>query len=269
MTKLNQVLEGDSPVSILAQLTNRFLFIRRDEFHDESSEVNRHHGYIEFLTGLLVTRQFPSGDPKELTSHREEIWQRLKDYYLAVQRDLMAARLEKEDPLHSLAFDAKNYSLGVRGEAYPHQLEQMATGLYREHDEWFKNTLGFTIRDALHAFHAVMALSAWRHQVRSSTEDPVGQAEALDKYAEEILGFTVSDLERASELPRATCESARGPARDDRFELPRPPPWPTFAPCVTTSRVCRARTRARQVGRTRTKRYKEECDRRAFWCLRW
>jgi hypothetical protein len=237
LEKLNQAIEGHSPVSILAHLTNRFLFVRRDEFHDESSEVNRHHGYIEFLTGLLVTRLFPSGDLKQLTgSQREELWRRLKDYYLAVERDLMADRLEKEDRLHSVAFDAKNYSLAVRGEAYPHQLEQMATGLYGEHDEWFKKTLGFTIRDALHAFHAVMALSAWRrHQVRSSTEDPAGQAEALDKYAEEIVSFTVTDLERASELPRAMCESLlkrlsqefgyRNCQYPDTFLDPKKAPW--------------------------------------------
>lgn len=209
LEQLNRVLDGYNPVSILAQLTNRFLFIRRDEFHDESSEVNRHHAYIEFLTGLLVSRSFPTGDVKELTvAHRDEIWQRLQDYYLAVERDLMVDRLKKEDRLYSLAFDAKSYSLGVRGEAYPHQLEQMATRLYGEHGEWFEKTLGFTIRQALHAFHGVMALSAWRrHQVRSSTEDPALQTEVLDQYAEKILGFTIEDLERASELPRWTCES--------------------------------------------------------------
>jgi len=207
--RLNQALAGHSPVSILAQLTNRFLFIRRDEFHDESSEVNRHHAYIEFLTGLLVSRSFPTGDVKELTvAHRDEIWPRLQDYYLAVERDLMADRLKTEDRLHSLAFDSKNYSLRVRGEAYPHQLEQMATRLYGEHDEWFEKTLGFTIRQALHAFHVAMALSEWRRdQVRSSAEDPALQTDALERYGEEILGFTIEDLGRASELPRQVCES--------------------------------------------------------------
>lgn len=206
---LKAAIEGCNPVSVLARLTNRFLFIRRDEFQEESAEVNLHHRYIEFLTGLIVSRPFPSGDLEELTAAQcDVIWERLKDYYLAVNRDLMADRLKKDDPLHSLAFDARNYSLSVRGEAYPHQLEQMATSLYGEHDDWFERTLGFTIRQALDTFHAIGVLSAWRrHQVRESTPDPAVQMKMLDQYAEEIIGFTVNDLEAASTVPRVACES--------------------------------------------------------------
>jgi hypothetical protein len=63
-------------------------------------------------------------------THCDEIWQRFSVYYLAVERDLTADALEKDDRLHSLAFDAKNYSRLVRGQAYHHQLEQMATELF-------------------------------------------------------------------------------------------------------------------------------------------
>ncbi len=207
--KLKRSMDGHNPLSILAHLTNRFLFIRSDEFQEESAEVHLHHGYIEFLTGLLVSRPFLSSDLRELTvAQCDEIWERLKDYYLAVGRDLAADRLRKDDPLHSLEFDAKNYSLTVRGEAYPHQLEQMATSLYEEHDEWFQKALGFTIREALTAFHAIGNLLAWRRQqVRESTQDAELQSKLLNQYAEEIIGFNVEDLESASQLPRATCES--------------------------------------------------------------
>jgi hypothetical protein len=209
LQKLNDALRGYSPLSILSQLTDRFLFVRRDEFHEESSEIHRHHAYIEFLTGLLVSQPFPTGALSELTvTHCDEIWERLQDYYVAVERDLMADALDKDDRLHSLAFHARNHSLLVRGEAYPHQLEQMATMLYGEHDEWF----GFTISGALHAVHTAMELSAWRrHQVLSSvdgtSEVPTRRTEALAQYAEDILGFTVTDLESVSGLSSETCES--------------------------------------------------------------
>lgn len=126
---LKDAVHGYSPVSILSQLTVRFLFVRSEEFHEESSEIHRHHACIEFLTGLLAAQPFPSGELKKPTvSQCDEIWQ-LQDYYLAVERDLMADALERTGKLHKLAFEAKNYSLMVRGEAYPHQLEQMAVGL--------------------------------------------------------------------------------------------------------------------------------------------
>ena len=61
---LKDAVRGYSPVAILSQLTVRFLFVRRDEFHEESSEIHRHHAYIEFLTGFLVSQQFPAGESK-------------------------------------------------------------------------------------------------------------------------------------------------------------------------------------------------------------
>ena len=41
--------------------------MRREEFHDESSEIHHYHAYIAFLTGLFATQSFPSGELKELT----------------------------------------------------------------------------------------------------------------------------------------------------------------------------------------------------------
>src|ERR1700690_984585 len=82
---LKDAVQGYSPVSILSQLTVRFLFVRRDEFQEESSEIHHHHAHIEFLTGLLATQPFPSGELKHLTvSQCDEIWQRLEDYYTAM-----------------------------------------------------------------------------------------------------------------------------------------------------------------------------------------
>jgi hypothetical protein len=238
---LKDAVQGYSPVSILSQLTVRFLFVRRDEFHEESSQIHHHHAYIEFLTGLLACQPFPAGELKELTvSQCDEIWRRLEDYYIAVHRDLMADALERTGKLHELAFDAKNHSLMVRGEAYPHQLEQMAGGLYGEHDGWFQKTLGFTIREALQAVRAAMGLSAWRrHQVVPKTEgdsaDNSARTEALTQYADAIIGFTVDELAIVSELPNATCASLldrlsqdfgyRNSRHPETFTDPKQSPW--------------------------------------------
>ena len=239
--RLKDAIQGYSPVSILCQLTNRFLFVRRDEFYEESSEIHRHHAYIEFLTGLLAAQPFPTGELKELrVSHCDDTWQRLQDYYLAVQRDLCADALESSGRLHELEFDAKNYSLMVRGDAYPHQFEQMAVGLYGEHDAWFQQTLGFTIREALHAVRATMNLSAWRrHQVLSTVdradEDQAARTEALARHAEDILGFTVADLASASGLSTETSASLlrrlsqdfgyRNSQHPETFTDPKRSPW--------------------------------------------
>jgi hypothetical protein len=210
---LKDAVSGYSPIGILSQLTNRFLFVRRGEFYDESSEIHRHHAHIEFLTGFLASQPFPTGELKELTAIAcDEVWQRLKDYFDAIQRSLFIQAMQGTDVLHGLQVDAKNHSLMVRGEAYPHQLENMAIGLYAEHDAWFEKTLGFTIRDALHAVDSVFRLSAWRRgQVVASLEgdrdDVRARADALTQYAEAILGFTIEELAAVSELPVPTCTS--------------------------------------------------------------
>jgi hypothetical protein len=230
-----------SPVAILSQLTNRFLFVRRDEFHDESSEIHRHHAYIEFLTGLLASQPFPSGELKELTaSGCDEIWQRLQDYFDSVQRDLLASGIEKTDLAHELQFDAKHHSLMVRGEAYPHQLESMVLGLYSEHDAWFQRNFGFTVKEALLAVDRIFRLAAWRRgEVLSKLEGDRGdenrRTEVLTQYAEAIIGFTVDELATVSELPLATCASLlkrlsldfgyRNSRHPETFTDPREAPW--------------------------------------------
>lgn len=222
-------------------LTVRFLFVRRGEFHEESAEIHRHHPYIEFLSGILATQPFPTGEMSELKfSQCEEIWQRLKDYFDAVQRDLFADALEKTGLVHELQFDARNHSLMVRGEAYPHQFEHMAIGLYAEHDAWFQRTLGFTISEALHAGKAAMRLSEWRRgQVLSDLggdgEDKDARTEALTQYAEAIIGFSVDDLATVSGLAVATCASLlkrlsqdfgyRNSQHPETFTDPEKAPW--------------------------------------------
>ena len=63
-----------------------------------------------------TSQPFPPGETKYPTvSQCDEIWQRLEDYYLAIQRDLMADALEGTGRLHELEFDGKNHSLLVRG----------------------------------------------------------------------------------------------------------------------------------------------------------
>lgn len=238
---LNDALCGYSPVSVLSQLTVRFLFVRRDEFHEESSEIHRYHTYIEFLTGMLATHPFPSGELKELTVLQcDEIWLRLRNYFDAVQRDLFADALDKTDLVHGLQFDARNHSLMVRGEAYPHQFEHMAIGLYAEHEAWFRRTLGFTISEALHAVKAAMRLSEWRRgQVLSNLagdrDDRNARTEVLTQYAEAVIGFTVDELAAVSELSVATCASLlkrlsqdfgyRNSQHPETFTDPKKAPW--------------------------------------------
>jgi hypothetical protein len=88
----------------------------------------------------------------------------------------------------------------------------MAVGLYEEHDVWFRSTLRFTVREALHAVHSAMDLSAWRRmqvlsQIEGSNEGNNARTEELARWAEDILGFTVEDLAAASGLSNETCAS--------------------------------------------------------------
>lgn len=121
-----------------------------------------------------------------------------------------------------------------------HQLEQMAVGLYEEHDGWFQETLGFTIREALHAVHAALELSAWRlHQVLPKTAgdsaDKSARTETLTQYADAIIGFTLDELATVSKLPSATCANVlkrlsqdfgfRNSQQPEAFSDPKQSPW--------------------------------------------
>lgn len=210
---LTAALQGYSPISILSVLTMTCLVVRSDQFFGEDSSVHQHHVYIEFLAGLLVSQHFPSGDLKDLSILQlEEIWKRLELYYIAVNRNIATTYPDHCDPAQELMLLAKIHSLGIRGEAHPHQLKQMILSLYGEHDAWFINTLGFTIGDALIAFAAIENLVTRRwQQVKSKisheNESQVKAAKTLAKSAEEALGFTVGELSAASGLAQSTCSS--------------------------------------------------------------
>lgn len=235
---LKDAVHGYSPISILSQLAVRLLFVRTDEFQSESSQFHRHHTLLEFLTGLLAVQPFPSDTPTALTvTQCDDIWKRLNDYFESIDRDLMVDSLEHN--FSELEMEAKHNSLMIRGEAYPHQLQHISLGLYQEHDTWFRNNLGFTIAEALHAVHAVTHITASRYQQTIDTlNDPakIGvRTESLARNATRILGFTVEELATVSQLPITTCTNLmkrlsqdfgyRNTQHQDTFTNPKTCPW--------------------------------------------
>ena len=149
--KLEEALSGHDPLDLLTQSSLTYLFVPASEFKGEAADTHRRARQIEFLAGLLLTRPYPTGSESSVTGRTVELVIAAVDrYFHAVSLQLVQDTnfSSLSDPARIL-FDAKIYSLHVRGEAYPHQLFEWAVSQYGEHDDWFRTTLGFTIAEAI------------------------------------------------------------------------------------------------------------------------
>jgi hypothetical protein len=237
------------PICLLAHLTLRYLFVPADEFQPESADIHLHQTRIELLAGLLARRLFPEHPVEKITSADiDGVWYLLEEYFTAVGRELMAGMIQEESQpgdLNWVLFTARNHSLSIRGDAYRHQLQEMALSLYKGHDAWFRANLGFTIQDALTAATAVMALPVgWQKPqfvgfVDASSAQAVEASDLMETVApitaEDFLGFTASELASVCGLPiEVTANVLRRLSQDfgyrnsrhpHTFEDPQEAPW--------------------------------------------
>jgi len=155
--ELGAILEAHEPLGLLTQLTMTFLFISAGEFYGEDSDPVLWQKYIEFMTGYLLVRPYPSpaGAPTDGATLKE-VEQMITAYYLA--HDFADAALGKPEPESAenlLLRLVRSHARHVRGLAYPHQLYEYARSLYSPHDDWFRKNLGFTIDDAIRIAEAI------------------------------------------------------------------------------------------------------------------
>jgi len=195
---------------------------------------------LEFLSGFLVTH--PYNEKKEELIDRElidkvnKVLKILDNYFNAINSyNLFASEKKVDSNFNSeeelILKHVKNSSFWIRGDAFPHQLIKYAEDFYSKHDLWFKQKLGFTIKEAVIIYNAIFKLYKERYyeyqniSIKESKDwnkkqisnKVFSDVEAKDKeknayisssYAKftKILTFTVEELSDFSSISSEVCK---------------------------------------------------------------
>jgi hypothetical protein len=149
--KLVEVINKLDPIKLLSQLSLTYLHVEEGKFVEEGDEIQRWVRWIEFLTAYLLSHKYPRNARQNIDGDDlETVEACLKEYFdsveLWVQTDIVGDKGDRD--AREIVRLTRNYSLWVRGEAYAHQLKQVALDIYSPHDQWFRENLRFTIGDA-------------------------------------------------------------------------------------------------------------------------
>ncbi len=195
---------------------------------------------LEFLSGFLVTHPYDENKEelidRELIDKVNKVVNILDNYFDAINSYNLFAREKKADDNFNnkeefILKHAKESSFWIRGDAFPHQLIKFAEDFYSKHDLWFKQKLGFTIKEAVIIYNAIFKLYKKRYyeyqniSIKESKDWGKKQisnkvfldAEAKDKeknayisssYAKftKILTFTVEELSDFSSISVEVCK---------------------------------------------------------------
>jgi hypothetical protein len=250
------------PIELLSQLTMTFLFTR-EGFQGERTDTHRWVRWIEFTAGYLAAIPIHSELYGTFNgAHIEEFERLILQYFNSFLYDSVKRQCDAPQwtPSEQVLQSSKRYSLWVRGDAYPHQFFEYALELYKEHDDWFRANLGFTIQEAVRIFRAVTDELIRRYNESANSARTNASSES-DKHWEEakaagltrkdletriaihlhygnaptLLRFTVEEISQVSGLARDVCRAFlkrmsqpfgyRNPKFADTFSDPLKAPW--------------------------------------------
>jgi len=173
------------PIKLLSQLTLTFLFLPENGPTNNREYMEKWLRYIEFISAFLLSREYPK-QPKLFMDGRDidKIEKLLDSYFKNISLEIItsASNDSKDKDFKSVIDPIRLRSLYIRGEAYPHQLLQMAEELYSEHNEWFKKNLGFTIKEAINILQSI--IDEYERRVNEERQKSIKQAE---EYADELI----------------------------------------------------------------------------------
>jgi len=261
--ELIALLNRLDPIKLISQLTLTFLTVPEGQFNDESSDIHKWARWVEFLAGYYLTHDYPQNAKKEINGEDlKNIEDLLTKYFSSIALYSISDRpnTEKDGEIDSVIHLAKNDSLYVRGESYPHQLQRVTHDIYAQHDDWFTRNLGFTITDALSISRAIIdeynrrindEKQSCKERAREYVEDLIKSGEAKEEErrdletrigcyyyfgnSDAILSFTLNGLIRFSGSSREICErylkrlsqefGYRSTNHPDTFNDPHLAPW--------------------------------------------
>lgn len=261
---LVQLVGKLDPIKLLSQLTLTFLFVPEGQFiEDNGGDTVKWLRWIEFLAGYLLSKNYPK-DPKTKIDGVDlgSIEKLLDEYFNSVSAHIITSVPcnEEDKKVEEVVHSAKIHSLYVRGEAYPHQLREMARSLYSQHDKWFIDKLGFTINDAIAISDSILneyniRINKEKHSCLKYAKEHIndlikkGEADEKDRKelennlacycyfgnSDKILTFSIDDIIELSGFSRGKCTryldrlsqkfGYKNANHQDVFNDPHSAPW--------------------------------------------
>jgi|LGOV01.1.fsa_nt_gb hypothetical protein len=197
-SNLIEIAKQLDPVKLLSQLTLTFLVIPKDQFIEESSDTIKWARWIEFLGGYLLSNEYPKNAKSNVDGGDLEKIEKLLDEYfnsISVYLATSISTKEKNKEMEMVIRSAKIYSLYVRGESYPHQLQELAKNIYSQHDDWFVKKLGFTIADAMSISESI--INEYNRRINDEKDSCLERAKG---YVNELISKDEANEENRKDL---------------------------------------------------------------------
>lgn len=261
--ELKRFLSKLDPIKLLSQLTLTFMFVPEKEIVEDNKNLNKWARWIEFLSGYLLAQPYNTNLEKNIDGRHIEKIEKILDRYFNSITSWIIFSNSKEDinvDVERIIKDAKISSLYIRGEAYPHQFINLAEELYSQHDTWFKNNLGFTIKEAINIYKAIRKefvkrdkeeadkskgkATEWANEQIITGKYPEKNRKELETKAwcylfycnsDKLLSFTLEELSDFSKTPIKICKNFlkrlsqvfgyRNPNFKNTFQNPFSAPW--------------------------------------------
>lgn len=234
--ELNKVISKYNPIKLLSQIHLTYLLVPENEFRGEDSVQEEWLRKIEFLSGLYLSRKYPSNTKPLVDGNDLEIVEKALDrYFKSITTGLLTSgslvENEEDKEIESILKSAKLFSFYVRGESYQHQLRDILVDIYSAHDTWFIKKLGFTIDKALNMSESI--ISEYNQRINLEKELSLKKAKKYIKKhpksgdaivdekkfltqvgcyyffgeSDRILSFTLKQLVKFSGYPEDICRS--------------------------------------------------------------
>jgi len=233
--ELKQFLSKLDPIKLLSQLTLTFMFAPEKEIVEDNKNLNKWARWIEFLSGHLLTQPYNTNLEKNIDGrHIKKIEEILDRYFKSITSWIIFSNPKGETNINvkRIINEAKISSLYIRGDAYPHQFIDLAEGFYSQHDFWFKNNLGFTIKEAINIYKAIRKefikkdkeeadkskekAAEWANEQIITGKYPEKNRKELEIKAwcylfycnsDKLLSFTLEELSDFSKTPIKICKN--------------------------------------------------------------
>lgn len=231
---LAKFLEKLDPIKLITQLTLTHLFYPGGEFRPEHDDIHKWSRWIEFLSGFLLTHQYPENGNKFIDGRTlSKLENLLEQYFTAINLYLISKTSGNRKPDgQQLIFHSKIYSLNVRGDTFPHKLLELSHSLYSAHPTLFQKKFGFSIDNAIHLYKSIFNelenrinknRTIFRKRAKIETDEQIKKNPELEENRHNIelsnfgkllflnsdshLSFTLRELTKFSNLSPGICRA--------------------------------------------------------------
>ena len=229
---LADFLEELDPVKLITQLTLTHLFYPGGEFKPEHDDIHKWSRWIEFLSGYLLTHQYPENANKFIDGRTlSKLEKILERYFKAINIYLISETSNNRKPDgQQLLFHSKIHSLNVRGDTFPHKLLELSHSLYSAHPTLFQEKFGLRINHAIHLYKSIFNelenrinknRTIFRQRAKIETNEQIKENPELEGNRNDIelsnfgklfflnsdihLSFTLQELIEFSKLSPEIC----------------------------------------------------------------